>query len=68
MDTAHFGPNRKCGDTSKTSHLLVIPATEQEGTQGAQPWGTERDAEPTNKWNRVPRICFWLFSLKYLAY
>lgn len=33
-----------------------------------QPWGTERDAEQTNKWNRVPRICFWLFSLKYLAY
>lgn len=25
IDTAHFGPNKKCEDTSKTSHLFVIP-------------------------------------------
>lgn len=70
MDTAHFGQNRKCGGTCKTSHLLAISAAEQEGTQGSEntALGTERDAEQTNKWNRVPGICFWLFSLKYLAY
>lgn len=36
METAHFEPNRNRGDTSKTSHLLAIPAAEQEGTQGSE--------------------------------